>query len=79
MSDLPDDWNKRVKDCHEYLATGGLGEVTGLTLMYAQSGPEKIQNDIDLEFAILELAQEGLNARKRRPTDTDPSLDKEDI
>lgn len=63
---LPDDWDTRVKDCHEYLASGGLGEVVGFTLMYAEAGSEKIQNDVDLEFAILELAMEGLEARNKK-------------
>ena len=57
-------WDE-VKDCHEYLATGGLGEVQGFVQMFADMGEEKVQNDTTLEWAILELAAEGLSQRRK--------------
>lgn len=60
-----------VKECHEYLRTGGLGEVMGFVSNYAAMGHKKVQNDTALEWAILELAAEGLKARSKLPSGAD--------
>jgi len=60
-----------VNDCHKYLATGGLGDIQGITQMAVDMGAPKVQNDTALEWAILELAFEGLNARRKLPSQSE--------
>lgn len=49
-----------TNDAKEYLETGGLGEVIGLTLMAQEMGEKKVQMDTDMALALCELAQVGL-------------------
>lgn len=53
-----------VKDAKEYLETGGLGEVVGLTDMAKKMGQPKVQMDTDMAMALCILANEALHRRK---------------
>lgn len=52
-----------AREADNYLATGGLGEVIGLTLAAAQMKRPKVQSDTDMMLALCMLADEGLKAR----------------
>lgn len=53
-----------LKQATEYLETGGLGEVIGLTDMARQMDNPKIQMNTDMAMALCLLADEALRARK---------------
>lgn len=60
------DYRFDVREVDNYLATGGLGEVIGLTLATMQAGLPKVQMDSDMALALCILADEGLKARTNR-------------
>jgi hypothetical protein len=60
------DYHFDVRESDNYLATGGLGEVIGLTLLALQSKQPKVQMDSDMAMALCMLADEGLKARSNR-------------
>lgn len=51
-------------DAMNYLTTGGLGEVYGLTKSAAVHGQKKVQSDTDMMLALCELAADGLAVRE---------------
>lgn len=53
-----------VEEATEYLATGGLGEVIGLTDMAREMSEPKVQMNTDMAMALCLLADEALKARK---------------
>jgi hypothetical protein len=53
-----------IDDATEYLATGGLGEVIGLTSMAIAAGDPKVQMDADMAMALCLLADEALKRRR---------------
>jgi hypothetical protein len=53
-----------VAEATEYLSTGGLGEVIGLTDIARNSLQGKVQVDTDMAMALCLLADEALKARK---------------
>lgn len=56
--------NDGVKEAKEYLETGGLGEVVGLTDIAFKMGQPKVQMDTEMAMALCMLANEALNRRK---------------
>ncbi|GHA15510.1 hypothetical protein GCM10007989_07860 [Devosia pacifica] len=57
---LPED----IRSAMDYLSTGGLGEVYGITDMAYRAGQPKVQCDADMMLAICMLASEALDARR---------------
>lgn len=57
---LPDD----IASAIEYLATGGLGEVVGITHTAYLSSQPRVQSTPDLVLALCTLAQEALDVRE---------------
>ena len=55
-----------VEEATEYLSTGGLGEVIGLTDIARQNLQQKVQVDTDMAMALCLLADEALKARKEK-------------
>jgi len=53
-----------VAEATQYLSTGGLGEVIGLTDIARQNLQPKVQVDTDMAMALCLLADEALKARK---------------
>lgn len=53
-----------VKFAMEYLETGGLGEVIGLTQLAVDNGEDKVQMDADMAMALCLLASEAIKRRK---------------
>lgn len=53
-----------LKGAQEYLETGGLGEVIGLTSAAAEMRQPKVQMDTDMAMALALLADEALKARQ---------------
>jgi len=54
-----DNLPQSVRDALDYLKTGGLGEVAGLTSAALHSGHRKIASDTDMAMALCILAQAG--------------------
>lgn len=54
----------KFREAEEYLATGGIGEVIGLTSVAIGMGQPKVQMDADMAMALCILANEALNKRK---------------
>ena len=52
-----------IKEAREYLETGGLGEVIGLTSMAIEMDQPKVQLDSDMAMALCLLADEALKRR----------------
>lgn len=52
-----------VKGASEYLETGGLGEVIGMTSVAMQFAQPKVQLDTDMALALCLLADEALKTR----------------
>lgn len=55
---------EKIEDAVDYLRTGGMGEVIGLTNVAFQMGQEKVQMDTDMAMALALLASEALDARE---------------
>lgn len=60
------DYHFDVREADNYLSTGGLGEVIGITLHAMKAGLPKVQSDADMMMALCLLADEGLKARSNR-------------
>lgn len=60
------DYHYDVREADNYLATGGLLEVIGMTLTSMKAGFPKVQSDTDMMMALCLLADEGLKARSNR-------------
>lgn len=60
------DYHYDVREADNYLSTGGLLEVIGLTLASLKAGFPKVQSDTDMMMALCLLADEGLKARTNR-------------
>lgn len=61
---MPDSSKYDVEGASDYLATGGLGEVIGLTSIAMQMGQPKVQMDADMAMALCLLADEALKFRQ---------------
>lgn len=55
-----------VEEAKQYLETGGLGEVIGLTSISLQAGAPKVQMDTDMAMALCMLADETMRRRTRQ-------------
>lgn len=64
-----DNLPSEIADAMDYLLTGGLGEVIGLTEMAAEMGHPKVQSDTDMMRAVLILASEAADARSAKQKD----------
>jgi hypothetical protein len=53
----------KIKEAREYLETGGLGEVIGLTDIALRADQPKVQMDTDMAMALCLLADEALRRR----------------
>lgn len=53
-----------VEDVVDYLRTGGMGEVIGLTDLARQMKEPKVQMDTDMAMALCLLASEALDQRE---------------
>lgn len=61
-----DNLTEGVRSTIDYLATGGLSEVIGLTSVAMHQNYPKVQSDTDMAMALCLLAAEALEARARR-------------
>lgn len=52
-----------LKEAMDYLSTGGLEEVIGLTSLALEAGMPKVQSDTDMIMCLCLLAGEALDAR----------------
>lgn len=53
----------KIDEATNYLETGGLGEVIGLTDLAMRNGQPKVQMDADMAMALCLLASEALKRR----------------